>query len=251
MPSPIAFEIFGREIRWYGILIASALLIGILIATKRAKGKNIIQDDILDILIIAIPCAIIGARLYYVLFNLSYYMNNPGDIIAVWKGGLAIHGGIIAGALSGYFVCRRKNMDFLTVLDIFAPCFPLGQAIGRWGNFFNQEAYGRETNLPWAITVHDPVKGAIHVHPTFLYESIWDILVFVFIMIYDKKFKKSEGELICIYAVLYSVGRFLVEGLRTDSLYFMGFRTAQIVSVVFIVIGSIMFIKFRRKNNEV
>ncbi|MFZ7131099.1 MAG: prolipoprotein diacylglyceryl transferase [Eubacteriales bacterium] len=248
MPSPIAFELFGYEVRWYGLFIASAMMIGIILATKRGGKKHISQDDILDILIIAIPCAIIGARLYYVIFNLSYYFDNPSEIIAIWRGGLAIHGGILGGALGGYLVCKKKKIDFLMMLDIFAPCFPLGQAIGRWGNYFNQEAYGTETTLPWAITVNDPLKGLIHVHPTFLYESIWDLFIFMFILYYDKKHKKADGELICIYAVLYSIGRFFIEGLRIDSLYFLGLRTAQLVSLSLIIIGSVMFVKIRKKN---
>ena len=250
MPNPIAFELFGFSIRWYGIFISLAIVLGVLIALRRGKKKNIKEDDLLDILIIAIPSAIIGARLWYVLFSLDYYLMEPSEIIAIWHGGLGIHGGIIGGILGGYIVCRIKKLDVWTLLDIVTPAFPLGQAIGRWGNYMNQEAYGGETSLPWAITVNDQVKGLIKVHPTFLYESIWNILVFLFILFYEKKYKKREGELICIYAIGYSIGRFFIEGLRTDSLYFMGLRTAQIVSVISIILGSVLLIKLRKSENN-
>lgn len=250
MPDPIAFEIFGYSVRWYGVLISLAILLGVFMALKRGEKKNIIGDDLLDVLIVAIPCAIIGARMWYVLFSLDYYLQEPSEIIAVWHGGLGIHGGIIGGIIGGYIVCKRKKMPFLTVLDVVAPAFPLGQAIGRWGNFFNQEAYGRETSLPWAITVNDPVKGLIQVHPTFFYESMWNLLVFGLILFYEKKYKKSEGELIAVYAIAYSIGRFFIEGLRTDSLYFMGLRTAQLISMGAIIIGVLLLVKLRKKTKR-
>lgn len=250
MPDPIAFEIFGYSIRWYGVLISLAMLLGVSIALKRGKKKNIIGDDLLDVLIVAIPCAILGARIWYVLFSLDYYLKVPSEIIAIWHGGLGIHGGIIGGILSGYIVCKHKKIDFLTALDVVAPAFPLGQAIGRWGNYFNQEAYGRETSLPWAITVNDPVKGLIQVHPTFFYESIWNLLVLGLLLIYERKYKKSEGELIALYAIAYSIGRFFIEGLRTDSLYFMGLRTAQLVSIGAIIIGALLLARLRKGTKK-
>ncbi len=250
MPDPIAFEIFGYSVRWYGVLISLAMLLGVLIALKRGEKKHIIGDDLLDVLIVAIPCAIVGARIWYVLFSLDYYLKAPSEIIAIWHGGLGIHGGIIGGILGGYIVCKRKKIDFLTALDVVAPAFSLGQAIGRWGNFFNQEAYGRETSLPWAITVNDPAKGLIQVHPTFFYEFIWNLLVFGLLLIYEKKYKKSEGELIAIYAIAYSIGRFFIEGLRTDSLYFMGLRTAQLVSIGAIIIGALLLGRLRKGTKK-
>ncbi len=246
MLNPIAFEILGFQVRWYGVLISLALIIGVIFAMKRAERKKIVADDLLDVLIVAIPCAIIGARLYYVAFNLDYYLVNLNEVLATWKGGLAIHGGLLGAFIGGYITCKIKKLHFIEMLDIVAPCFPLGQAIGRWGNYFNQEAYGGETTLPWAITVNDPVKGLIQVHPTFLYESIWNLLIFGFILFYERKVKKTEGELICIYAILYSIGRFFIEGLRTDSLYFMGLRTAQIVSLLLVIVGTIVLVKLRK-----
>lgn len=246
MGDPVAFELLGFQVRWYGVLISLGIILGVVIALRRAEKKNIVTDDLLDVFIVGIPCAIIGARLYYVLFNLGYYTNNLNEIVATWKGGLAIHGGLLGAFIGGYVTCKIKKMNFIKILDIVAPCFPLGQAIGRWGNYFNQEAYGGETTLPWAITVNDPEKGLIQVHPTFLYESIWNLLIFLFILFYEKKIKKAEGELICIYAILYSIGRFFIEGLRTDSLYFMGLRTAQIASMILVIVGSVILLKLRR-----
>ncbi|HAE62035.1 MAG TPA: prolipoprotein diacylglyceryl transferase [Eubacteriaceae bacterium] len=248
MPDPIAFSIFGLEVRWYGILISSAILIGILIATYRGKKQGIISDDILDIVLVSIPAAMIGARLYYVAFKLDYYLSNPREIFMIWEGGLAIHGGLIGAFLAGYMVCRVKKISFLKILDVFAPTFPLGQSIGRWGNFFNQEAYGAETDLPWAITVIDPIKGLIQVHPTFLYESIWNLLVLGIILLYEKTRKKIDGELILIYGIYYSVGRFFIEGLRTDSLMFMNIRVAQLMSFGVIVICTLYLKKIRSQN---
>lgn len=249
MPDPIAFRVFGLEIRWYGVLISAAILIGILIAVKRGKKKGIVSDDILDLVLVSVPAAMIGARIYYVLFEWQYYSNNPREIFMIWEGGLAIHGGLIGAFLAGYLVCRVKKFHFLTVLDVFAPAFPLGQSIGRWGNFFNQEAYGGETDLPWAITVNDPVKGLIQVHPTFLYESLWNLLVLILLLYFEKHKKKVEGELIFLYGIFYSAGRFFIEGLRTDSLMFYNMRVAQLLSFGVIVFCTLMLKKIRSENH--
>ncbi|QSX08929.1 prolipoprotein diacylglyceryl transferase [Alkalibacter rhizosphaerae] len=246
MPDPIAFRIFGLEIRWYGVLISAAILIGIAIATYRGKKKGIIADDILDIVLVSVPAAMIGARLYYVVFEWQYYIKYPREIFMIWEGGLAIHGGLIGAFIAGYVVCRLKKLHFWTVLDVFAPAFPLGQAIGRWGNFFNQEAHGRETDLPWAITVNDPAKGLIQVHPTFLYESIWNLLVLFLLLYFERGKKKVEGELILLYGIFYSTGRFFIEGLRTDSLMFMNMRVAQLISFGIIVVCTLLLKKRRR-----
>ena len=233
-PNPIAFQIGSLTVRWYGILIASALVIGLLIAAKRSDKAGIKRDDIYDFFIIMVPSIIVGARFWYVIFQWSYYSRYPGDIIKIWNGGLAIHGGIIAGLIAGAFFCRARKLSFLKLADVFIPALPLGQAIGRWGNFFNQEAYGRQTNLPWAITVHDPSFGWIRVHPTFLYESIWDLCVFLV--------------LIFVYFILYSIGRFFIEGLRTDSLMFFGLRTAQLVSLTLIAVGIVGLVWLKKRR---
>lgn len=238
-PDPIAFSIFGHDIRWYALLMCTAFIIGLILARYRTKKAGLNSDYIYDVFIAIIPLAIIGARLYYVAFNWDYYSLYPNQIIAIWNGGLAIHGGIIGGIIGLAIVCKIHKIKLLKMMDILTPSLILGQAIGRWGNYFNMEAYGRETTLPWAITVYEAGKGYIQVHPTFLYESIWDILVFfVLILIIDKR-KKTDGVTTCWYFILYSIGRFFVEGLRTDSLYFMGLRTAQIVSILSVLGGVI------------
>jgi phosphatidylglycerol:prolipoprotein diacylglycerol transferase len=250
---PIAFTLFGLEVRWYGILIAAAFLIGILIILKRAEKYEMDKDAILDIIILTIPLAIIGARLYYVIFQWQYYSQHLDQIIAIWNGGLAIHGGIIGGVIGVLMGCRIKKIPVLRLLDVIVLALPLGQAIGRWGNFMNGEAYGTQTDLPWAITVDDPVYGIIQVHPTFLYESIWNILVFFGILLYEKKVKKFDGELIFLYCIAYSVGRFFIEGLRTDSLMLGPLRIAQVISLVLIVVGmaGIIWLRKNKKNSDI
>ena len=236
---PIAFELFGLQIRWYGILISLGMVLGTLLALREAKRVGIKQDDIIDLILIVIPSAIIGARIYYVIFNWSYYQGDILKMINIRQGGMAIHGGVIGGAIAGYIFCKVKKLNFFKMADIIAPSLILGQAIGRWGNFINQEAHGGATDMPWGIVV-DGVK----VHPTFLYESLWNLCVFAFLLKY-KKHKKYEGQLFIIYIVLYSVGRFFIEGMRTDSLMLGAFRIAQLLSASLVVIfGLVLFYKW-------
>lgn len=235
--------------RWYGILIACALLIGLWIGIKRSQKYGLDPDVILDFFLFMTPAVVIGARLYYVAFNFADYAAHPAEIIATWNGGLAIHGGIIAGVIVAVILCKVKKIRFFALADTVIPGLPLGQAIGRWGNFFNQEAYGGQTNLPWAITVNDAVLGTIRVHPTFLYESLWDLLVFGSLIIYEKKLKIVDGELLFVYLGLYSIGRFFIEGLRTDSLMFLGLRTAQLISLALLIVG-IVGLFYLRKNAQ-
>ncbi|WP_053956883.1 prolipoprotein diacylglyceryl transferase [Inediibacterium massiliense] len=239
---PIAFQLFGLEIRWYGILISIGMVLGTLLVLKRAKKENIKEDHIFDLLLFAIPVAIIGARTYYVLFNFSDYAGNIYHMVNIREGGLAIHGGVIGGVLVGYFYCKKHKLSFRKMADLFAPSIILGQAIGRWGNFVNQEAYGRPTNLPWAITV-----DGVRVHPTFLYESTWNLCVFIFLLWYDKK-KKFNGEIFLLYAMLYSVARFFIEGLRIDSLMLGSFRVAQLVSLGAVMICGILLYIGRKRQ---
>lgn len=241
--NPVAFEIFGISIRWYGILISSGMLLGIYLAYNEAKKQGYNPDDIIDLALWCIPSALIGARLYYVAFEWEHYKGDLLKILNTREGGLAIHGGLIAGILAGYIFTRVKKISFWKTADIIAPCIALGQAIGRWGNYINGEAYGSPTNLPWGIMI-DGMK----VHPTFLYESLWDFGLFLFLINYRKN-KKFNGEIFLLYAVIYSSGRFWIESLRTDSLMFMGMRTAQIVSALLIVIGlALLFIMRRRQR---
>lgn len=241
----VAFTIFGIDVMWYGVLIATGMLIGIALAIREAKRVGISEDDVLNIAIIAIPVAIICARLYYVIFSWDYYSQNPGEIFNIRGGGLAIHGGLIGGILTGFIYAKVKKLDFFKTADAVMVGMPLAQAIGRWGNFINGEAHGGPTLLPWGIMV-DGVK----VHPTFLYESIWDFGIFLFIMFYMRKKKTYEGEVIVSYITLYSIGRFFIEGLRTDSLMFGPIRMAQFVSLVGVVGGLVLhfYLKNRAKK---
>ncbi|GAB6084913.1 prolipoprotein diacylglyceryl transferase [Alkaliphilus crotonatoxidans] len=228
---PIAFTVFGIEIAWYGILIGLGMALGVVVATRRAKAENLPEDIIIDFCLVAVPFAVLCTRLYYVAFNWDYYGRYPSQIFNFRQGGLAIHGGIIGGVLACYFFCRYKKIGFWKMADICAPSLILGQAIGRWGNYFNQEAHGGPTDLPWGIMI-DGVK----VHPTFLYESLWNLAVFFFLLYYTKK-KKFEGEIFIYYLILYSLARFFIEGLRTDSLMIGPLRTAQVISVLMIIGG--------------
>ena len=240
----VAFSIFGIDVMWYGILMASGMILGTIIALKEAKRVGISEDSVLDLAIIAIPMGLLGARLYYVLFNWGYYSQNPSQILNFRGGGMAIHGAVIAGLLTGYIFTKIKKINFLKMADTVMIGMPLAQAIGRWGNFINQEAHGGPTNLPWGIMV-DGVK----VHPTFLYESIWDALIFVFLWMFRKK-KKYEGQIIVYYIGLYSLGRFFIEGLRTDSLMIGPLRMAQVISLIGVVGSIIAHIYLSKKDNN-
>lgn len=240
----IAFTIFGIDVMWYGILMATGMILGTLIALKEAKRVGIKEDDILDLAIIAIPVGLISARLYYVIFNWEYYSNNPSQIFNFRGGGMAIHGALIGGILAGYIFSRYKKIKFLKLADTVILGMPLAQAIGRWGNFINKEAHGGPTNLPWGIMV-DGVK----VHPTFLYESIWDFGIFIFLCIFRKK-KSYEGQIIVLYAILYSLGRFFIEGLRTDSLMIGPLRMAQVISLAGVIGGIIVHLYLSKKNKK-
>ncbi len=241
--NPVAFEIFGVSVRWYGILIGCGMLIGALIAMKEAKRLGLEEETLLDVLIIALPSAIIGARLYYVLFNLDLY-DSIWDAMNIRSGGLAIHGGVMAAIFSFYIISKIKKLDFWKWLDIAAPSIILGQAIGRWGNYINKEAHGGATDLPWGIMV-DGMK----VPPTFLYESIGNFIIFFFLMSLRKK-KKFDGQLFAYYMIGYSVIRFFIEGLRTDSLYWGEFRVAQLISVLFVGLGVVIIVTKKNKKLE-
>lgn len=239
---PVAFEIFGISVRWYGILLSSGILVGILLAYNEAKRLGYDPEYIIDLALWCVPAAVIGARLYYVIFEWDYYQGNIMKIINIREGGLAIHGALIAAVLTGYIFTRVKKISFWDTADIVAPGIIIGQAIGRWGNFVNAEAHGGPTNLPWGIMV-----DGIKVHPTFLYESLWNVGVFIFLILYRRK-KKVDGEVFLLYGILYSIGRFWIEGLRTDSLMFMGMRTAQLISVAIIAAFTALLVYRRNKK---
>lgn len=238
---PIAFTIFGIEVRWYGIFIASAVIIGTILALKETKRRGLEEDTLIDLLLFAIPAAIVGARIYYVIFSWDFYRDNPSEILNIRGGGLAIHGAVIGGVITAVIFSKIRKVNFWNIADIVAPSLILGQAIGRWGNYANQEAHGGQTDLPWGIIVNGE-----KVHPTFLYESIWNFLVFLFLVWYSRKKAKADGEVFLLYIVLYSVARLFIEGLRTDSLMIGPVRVAQLISLILIVIGLILFNRKRK-----
>lgn len=241
-PNPIAFTVFGMDIRWYGILIATGMVLALAIAVRRGPAKGIPADDITDVVLFAIPIGIIGARLYYCIFNWDYYGRFPEEILNIRAGGLAIHGGLIFGALTVLTVCRVKKVNVLDFLDLAAPCVALAQSIGRWGNYFNSEAHGGPTDLPWAITVNGE-----SVHPTFLYESIWCMIIFILLSRLDKK-DHFKGHIICLYGIMYSFERFLVEALRTDSLMIGPLKMAQVISVGIAAASLICYVILKKKS---
>lgn len=241
-PNPVAFTIFGIDIMWYGILIGFGFLLAILISYKRAPLHEIQSEHILDFAIWLIPAAVVGARLYYVIFQWENYANNLGDIFNTRGGGLAIHGGIIAGAIAAYFVCKHYKIKFVELADLCFPTVALAQSIGRWGNFFNSEAHGGPTDLPWGIWVNGET-----VHPTFLYESLWCFALFWFLLYMDKR-RAFAGQITCLYGMLYSVERFFVEGLRTDSLMIGPFRQAQVISFVIFACCLLLYIYWNKQE---
>lgn len=241
---PVAFQLFGLEVRWYGILIAMGVLIGAVIALREAKRLGLEEETLLDFLIWAVPLCLLGARIYYVIFTWDIYRDNPIKAFDIRGGGLAIHGSIITAILVAIIFTRIKKISFWTLADACAPSLILGQAIGRWGNYLNQEAHGGPTDLPWGIMV----KG-VKVHPTFLYESIWNFAVFAFLLWYARNKQKVKGEVFLLYIALYSFIRLFVEGLRTDSLMLGPIKVAQLMSLVGMAVAS--FILYRRRKEGI
>ncbi|MEE0772216.1 MAG: prolipoprotein diacylglyceryl transferase [Anaerovoracaceae bacterium] len=243
-PDPVAFTIFNIEIMWYAILITAGMILAVIISCKRAPVHGLDSDQVLNFVIICIPSAIIGARLYYVIFNWSYYAGDIMKIINIREGGLAIHGGLIFGFGAAVILCCIWKVRPLNALDLVVPAVALAQSIGRWGNYFNSEAHGGPTDLPWAITV-----DGVSVHPTFLYESIWCFILF-FLLLYIDNRRKFEGQTFLSYAILYSIERFFVEGLRTDSLMLGPFRQAQLLSIALIIVCAAAYIILARRSSR-
>lgn len=252
--NPIAFELGPISVAWYGIIIVLAMILAIYLAIKEAEKRGISEDFIVDTAFWVLPIGILGARLYYVLFELDYYLNNSAQIFAIWEGGLAIYGGIIAGVLTVYWRSKKENIPFLLVTDILAPYVLLAQAIGRWGNFLNQEAHGGEVSrqflenlmLPEFIIEGMYINGTYY-HPTFLYESIWSVIgVILILVIRNRKQSLLRGESTMLYMIWYGFGRLFIEGMRTDSLYLGPLRISQIVSVTLIALGIAGIVYLRR-----
>lgn len=249
----IAFEFFGIPIYWYAVLIVGSMMFAIIWCRIHNGRFNVKFDDLLDMAIVVIPVAIICARLYYVLFSLDYFINNPSEIFQIKGGGLAIYGGIIGGVVVIAIFSKIKKINLLDITDYIVPVVAFCQSVGRWGNYINVEAYGYETNLPIKMEIIE--DGIIkYVHPAFLYESIATLLIFVFLSILSKK-RKFSGEITYIYIICYSFVRFFIEGLRTDSLMLFNCRISQILSLaLFIVFSGILVYKknkYRHKSNIV
>lgn len=247
------------SIYWYGVIIATGLFLALYLATREADRLGIKKDLVVDLVMFAAPIAILFARIYYVIFEWDMYKGQPlWKLIAVWKGGIAIHGALIGAVLTTIVYARVKNVSFWQLADIVAPSLILGQAIGRWGNFMNQEAHGGPISeaayqnflqyLPDFIMNQMCINGVMY-HPTFLYESVWNIIVFILLLLI-RKYNPFRGELFLSYVILYSIGRIFVEAMRTDSLYFGPLKQAQLFSVI-LIIGSIIFMIYRRKANQV
>lgn len=256
-PGPILLKLGPITIRWYGLLIASAVLIGVTLSQYLAKRRNVNPDLLSDLSIWLVIGAIPAARLYYVLFQWREYAQRPWDIVAIWKGGIAIHGAIIGGLLVSFLFAKLKRISFWQLADLVAPSLILGQAIGRWGNFFNSEAFGKPTNLPWKLYIPREITLANSIkvyprppefidesffHPTFLYESLWNVMIFALLMILffrglQGKLPLKTGAIFLVYLVGYSLGRFWIEALRLDSLMLGPLRIAQVISLIEIAIG--------------
>lgn len=246
-PGRIAFSIFGLDIMWYGITMATGMLAAGALAYVRAEKFGLDKERILDIALYCIPAGALGSRIYYVIFEWGYYSKHLGEILNFRSGGLAIHGGLLAGVGLGLYLAKRWKLNKAKYMDLAAPSIAIAQSIGRWGNFFNSEAHGGPTDLPWAVLVN-----GVPVHPTFLYESVWCFLLCVFLVWYDNTGrKKFDGQIFLMYAALYSVERFFVEGLRTDSLMFGPFRQAQIFSLAVIVLCILIYYGMRKHDSDI
>ena len=237
----VAFRIGSVSVAWYGIIITFGIVLAVLYVIWRASHRDIKADTILDIALLTVPCGVVGARLYYVLTSLDRF-HSFGDVFDIRSGGLAIYGGIIGGAIAVIIMARVKKINFFALADMITPAVLIGQILGRWGNFFNAEAYGSMTDLPWRMGLF---KGGdwIYVHPTFLYESLWNLLGFVLINLFfglskEKTHKKYDGQIFLMVFAWYGFGRMLIEGLRTDSLYVGPFRISQVLGLVFFLVGA-------------
>ena len=253
----ILISIGPIDIYWYSFLILIAIILGVSIAQKEAPNRKISYTFLGDLIFGLVISAIIGARLYYVIFNFELYQNNLLGIFKIWEGGLAIYGAIIGGIAYLYYFCHQREQELVDVLDLLAPSLIRGQAIGRWGNFFNQEAYGLETSLEFLQKMHIPdfiinnmyIDGHYYT-PTFLYESLWCFLGFCLLIFLRRRQRNKPGHQLATYTIWYGVGRYAIESLRTDSLYIGNYRVSQLVSLVFILFGLAYFIIGKQKKTR-
>ena len=252
--SSVAFHIGGKAIYWYGIIIALGVLLALWFCMKQKEKYGITEDNLMDGVLWGIPLAIVGARLYYVLFYLDRFKKADGSFdwaesVAIWDGGLAIYGGVIAGILTGIVWCRKRKIPFGAMADVCAPGLLIGQCIGRWGNFINREAFGRETAAFSRMGLTLPGRETVYVHPTFLYESLWNVVGLLLIVFVVAKGRRFDGENTWFYFLWYGIGRFWVEGLRTDSLYLFNWtiggepiRVSQALSLVMVLVSAFMLL---------
>lgn len=256
--NPIAFEFLGKPIYWYGIIISFAVFSAYYLAEFEARRQQVKKDTMLDLLLIALPIAFVCARAYYVIFSWDYYSKNTSEIIAIWDGGIAIYGGLIGGLITLLVFAQYKKISPIKLLDIIAPSLLFGQMIGRWGNFVNHEAYGGVVSreyleslfLPKIIIDNMYIDGQYH-HPTFLYESLFCLVAFLIIIMIRNKL--LSGEVLATYMLLYGMERFIVEGMREDSLYIGSLRVSQLVSIVLIMLGILYFVynRFISKKEKI
>lgn len=251
----VAFNIFGFNVYYYSLCILLGVIVAYILITREGKKQGLPKEFISDLIFYTLIIGILGARVYYCVFNLDYYLANPSEILKIYNGGLAIHGGVIAGLIFVYFYTKKKNVSFIKILDIVAPAVIIAQSFGRWGNFFNQEAHGGITTYQNLKNMHIPefIINGMHIegkyyYPTFFFESIWCLIGFIILMIVRKNKNLRKGFQIGFYFIWYGIGRFFIEALRTDSLMFFNLKIAQIVSLVGIIIGIIIIVTNRNKK---
>lgn len=248
---PVALKLGPISVRWYGVIIATGIVIAYIVGQREMRKRGFNEDFLTDLLIWAVPISIICARIYYVIFEWPYYASHPDQIIQIWHGGIAIHGALIGAFITAIIFTRKRGVSFWKVADILAPSLIIGQIVGRWGNFMNQEAYGGVVSRSFLESLHLPnwlieqmnVNGFYH-HPTFLYESLWNLVGLVLLLLL-RKVNLRRGEIFLTYIMWYSFGRFFIEGMRTDSLLIGNLRMAQIVSLIGLIVGAILII-YRR-----
>ena len=251
----VAFNIFGFNVYYYSLCILLGVIVAYILITREGKKQGLTKEFTSDLIFYTLIIGILGARVYYCVFNLDYYLANPSEILKIYNGGLAIHGGVIAGLVFVYFYTKKKNVSFIKILDIVAPAVIIAQSFGRWGNFFNQEAHGGITTYQNLKNMHIPefIINGMHIegkyyYPTFFFESIWCLIGFIILMIARRNKNLRKGFQIGFYFIWYGIGRFFIEALRTDSLMFFGLKIAQIVSLIGILIGIIIIVTNRNKK---
>ncbi len=239
-------SIFGFDIHWYGVIIAIGIILAYAFGMKISKEHGLTRDNISDILIFGLPSALICARIYYVIFEWSDYRDNLLDIFKIWNGGIAIYGAVIGACISTFIYCKNKKINVMKAFDVGAFGLLIGQICGRWGNFVNAEAFGAVTTLPWGMQI-DEISKTLMFHPTFLYESLWNLCVFI-ILTFRRKKRTFDGEMFLSYVTLYGLGRFWIEGLRTDSLYLGPVRISQLIAAICVIVGTALIIVLKRKG---